>query len=291
MARPAPDRFGFTLIELLVALVLSGIVVSIIFQLLVGQSRFARLQTARQEVQQNSRAALDVIAAELRAIGPQGVIKATPDSIRFRSPRAWGMVCGYVSGNIVVLFPSAAVATLPSSTDVLDDSLALEPSGSSGSNWRFLPVEDRTPSELGAAQTQCAGLNPDPPLTTTDWRLSRARAFSGAPTDPDEQLAPGGRIYLYDRISYKTDDSSVGGLWIKRREGARFEPLAGPVPAAGGLVFRYLQEDGTDITSLVLADSANVDNIRQVEVTVVMKSSTEIAQHDSASTLVYLRNR
>ena len=54
---------GFTVVELMVAIVLTGILATIMFQLMQGQGRFAGLQDARQEVQQNDRGALDLITS------------------------------------------------------------------------------------------------------------------------------------------------------------------------------------------------------------------------------------
>jgi Tfp pilus assembly protein PilW len=80
------------LVELMVALVISGILVGIIFQFLLGQTRFARLQGAREEVQQNARVAVDVISSDLRAVGRMGSLQPTPTRLTF-GPLAHGDSC------------------------------------------------------------------------------------------------------------------------------------------------------------------------------------------------------
>src|SRR5687767_12028100 len=82
VVRPALDRSGFTLIELLVAIVIGSVVVGSLFQMISGQGRFVELQSAREEVQQNGRAAVELIGSELRTIaGGEALVLATEDSI------------------------------------------------------------------------------------------------------------------------------------------------------------------------------------------------------------------
>src|SRR5688572_28851170 len=65
---PAADLDGFTIIELLIALVISGILALSIFEVVSNESEFVSLQSQREEVQQNTRASLELIASELRTI-------------------------------------------------------------------------------------------------------------------------------------------------------------------------------------------------------------------------------
>src|SRR5215213_8679610 len=105
---PARGRAGFTLIEVLVALVLAVMLGGVIFQVVQGESRFAMVQSAREEVQQNSRGALEIVASELRAAQPAGLVSAYVNSITFLLPRVWGISCGDGDGaNLSVVFPAA----------------------------------------------------------------------------------------------------------------------------------------------------------------------------------------
>src|SRR5688500_12033257 len=108
------DRRGFTLIELLVALMISSFLVTVIYQLMSGQSRFVRIQSAREEVQQNARAAMDVMAGDLRTVPPSAIQAMGPDSIRFYMPRAWGVLCNTIdsnSGTLWAIFPAGVLAS------------------------------------------------------------------------------------------------------------------------------------------------------------------------------------
>jgi prepilin-type N-terminal cleavage/methylation domain-containing protein len=304
------DDTGFTLIELLIALVISGIIATIIFQVLLGEGRFARVQTAREEVQQNARAALEVITSELRGIGPDAILEATRTSIKFEVPRAWGLVCGYPDPaggprSLAVIFPSSAVATLATNGT---DRLAVPPVGKDADGnqityWRFLSVNDVTgqTSGMASAVAECTKFSPDPPLVTTPsaWKSSRARLFTSTATDevPDE-LTVGDPVYVADPpVRYATGTSSPGNeIWIKRSHGSggAMQPLAGPVPAEGGLTFAYFNGAGEDITSALASGTAEPSSIRRIVVNVVTLSRAQFSgtpQRESATATVFPRNR
>lgn len=262
---------GFTLVELMVAIVISGILVGVIFQFLLGQTRFARLQSAREEVQQNARVALDVISSDLRAIGPQGIIAASANAITYRAPRAWGVVCGYSGGSLALVFPGPAAPMLKAGSD----SLAV------GSN--FHQVSDVTGDGSGAAAACNAGVAPNPAITAAEGRARLYNLPAGAPTYLRRQDA-----YVYDRLTYDIGTSAAvpGATWIRRNPGSGAQPLAGPLPANGGLVFAY--EDGNGATT------ADPNAMRRIKVTVTTNSRARFkdqAQADTDSTIIYLRNR
>ena len=264
----ARSQRGFTLVELMVALVISGIVISIIFQFLVGQARFSRLQSAREEVQQNARVAVDVISSDLRAVASQGVTWADGDSIAFRAPRAWGMVCGYPGGSLAVLFPAAAVPALSDNSD----RLAIGPAG--------YAVSDVTSDGTNAANACNTELKPVRRAVASE---RRARLYTGGPAG----LLTGQDVYVYDDVAYGVDTSSVAGIlgtWIRRNNA----PLSGPVPA-GGLSFVYQDSLGN-----ILSNPPDLGRIARVRVLVTTNSRAKFnnkAQDDTDSTFVYLRNR
>lgn len=287
-------------------MVVGGIVAAVVFQLLLGQGRFAQLQSAREEVQQNARAALEVITAELRAADPRSIAVATPDSIRFRTPRAWGLVCGYPTPDrdrIAVLFPTVALHALRGS----DERLAIPPVGGV-QEWQFLPVWDRTGTELSTAVGACGALQPEPAIAGGSAAASTARIFagrgSGGPADAlgltpgQDGLATGTPVYLYDDVKYAVGtQTGVPGAWIRRNTGEalQMQPFAGPVAEPGGLVFEYFDPDGQPIPNLDdPGNQAGRDAIARVRVTVITQSRARFGgapQRDSASTVVYLRNR
>lgn len=260
------DRAGFTLVELLIALVISGIVGTVIFQVLRGQSQFTRLQGAREEVQQNARAALELLGSELRGVGRLGILTATPEAITFHSPRSWGVACGYVAGELVVLFPAGSAPALTPDAAV---TLAIQ----AGTTPEFLPVRMST-GDLDQAAAACNAAAAPAPAATA----ARVRRFTDAPAG----VPAAARAYVAETVTF--DGGTADGLtgnWL-RRNGV---PVAGPLPA-NGLRFQYLNAAG--------AAAATVDEIESIRIDVVTQSRArfnQAPQNTHASTLIHLRNR
>lgn len=83
---------GFTLIEMLIALVLGSLVVLGLFDFLSSQQRVYMVQEQVADMQQNARAALDILTREIRMAGynpaglivsPPGIVTAAASSLHF----------------------------------------------------------------------------------------------------------------------------------------------------------------------------------------------------------------
>lgn len=88
---------GFTIIELLVAFVLFSVVVGSSISLLMSQRALYDVLGDRQALQRNVRAAVDLVASDLRSIPFGGVIEGREDSVVVRYPIRWGLVCGHLN--------------------------------------------------------------------------------------------------------------------------------------------------------------------------------------------------
>lgn len=289
MASPAADtRAGFTLVELLVAIVIGGLVTGSIFQLLGGQGRFVERQSAREEVQQNTRASLDLIGSELRTL-PAGdaLVRADADSITFRTPRVWGAVCAVTGATTLdVAVPAIAAANygLTAGTGVVVNV------GTSAAPLWTAPVGVTV---LGPAASTCNGSALPAGVERRSLTLS-AQPSSGATTP-----AVGHNLYLYDQVTYRTGTStSVPGLWVQRRLGdgmsAVNQPLAGPVEAGTGLRFAYFTDASSAPLSTPIASAATRQAVSRVQVIVRSISRHEVADgpESKADTVVIsLRNR
>src|SRR5438132_1613574 len=94
-------RRGFTMIELLIALVILGIVSAALYKVLVTNQRTYLAQTQRIDLQQNIRAAVTILPAELReinTIGTQGANNGDlsgmlSTSLTIRAPRQLAFLC------------------------------------------------------------------------------------------------------------------------------------------------------------------------------------------------------
>ncbi len=283
---PVRDRRGFTLVELLVALVISGIIATVILQLLGSQGRFTRTQMNRQEVQQNARAALDVITNELRGTSTGAVTELGTDRIRVRQPRAWGLVCESRLGQASVMFPDTIGFRATASEQ---DSLAVI-----GTTLTAYGVSDITAQTPTTEQAECnmpkgnatTGETPNPLLTATSRVESRARMFSGNMPDldgPSPVVAPVPAVivYLYDSVEYRVGTyNGLSGRWILRNG----QPLAGPIEGSG---LRIRALDAAD------APTANPTAATQLVISVITRSqgaTNGVPQTDSVATQVAFRN-
>jgi prepilin-type N-terminal cleavage/methylation domain-containing protein len=88
-------RRGFTLIELLLSMLLLGIVTAGIYRVLVSNQRTYHAQTQRIRLQQNIRAAGNIIPAELRevAASDNDIYLIGASEIRMRAMRQFGVMC------------------------------------------------------------------------------------------------------------------------------------------------------------------------------------------------------
>jgi type II secretory pathway pseudopilin PulG len=292
-ARPVPES-GYTLLEMLVLLAISGIVVSVLFQAILGQTGFARVTTAREEVQQNARTSLELITSELRALAPHGVRAADRDSIRFLLPRAWGVLCQGIPSAPV--FGVAVTARFPGGTVPEDFGPGLPAWGiavARGTDPAATPTAYGffRPTSAVAGGTACdTGLGAAPGTATV--AVSAASIF-GTPTS--FSAGAGLRAYVFEEVGYRASGGS-----IERMMGylpgpvPNWKELAGPLDGGDAFEFRYFQVDGTEITSRPLT-SAQLPTIASIRVSIRTQSAKRVGatahQSSSVSTLVHLRNR
>lgn len=268
------------------ALVISGILGAVIFQMMAGQSRIVAVQSAKEEAQQNVRGALEVISSELRGAVPAGLLSADAQALTFMQPRMWGFVCGGAGNTVTALFPTTgALALAPGeATGVMVNRGPL-----AAPVWAPLPPLRVSVSDIRvvggptAAACAAAGLNASGALQAVEIDAPGIGALAVAKST----------VMLYTMTRY--DLAQVDGAWWLQRsngmEDGRFvqQPLAGPVePAKVG--FTYFANDPNAPLAMPVATPANV---RMVRVQVVTNSSQTLngrTQRDSGAVTVMLRN-
>ena len=294
----ANRRAGFTLVELLVAVVLTGILSTILFQMIRGQTAFTQMQSAREEVDQNTRGALELISSELRAVPAAGIVTAGTDRITFRLPRVWGILCAPATGSsAVAIFPPNLIPAEFKANLVGNNSwgVALE------QNPSVLPNDYAAflVSGVYTDEATCAS-NLGDQFTGADPR-PKAQGFNfSASIAPPTAIS--GRAFIYETVTYDaaaSAETAIPGVWLRRSHGYKTpqqQPLAGPLDTrddnVAPLAFRYLCK-GAVIAPSLLATAAGRLTITAIEVQIGMMSreSTQRVQQMERDTLViHLRN-
>lgn len=275
-------RAGFTLIEVMVSVVIAGLLAGVIFQLMQGQASFVGLQSARQEVQQNTRGTLELLSSELRAVPPGAITTAEANRIVFHMPRVWGITCNDMSGggNVWVLVLAGTFPADFPSTITDDWALALPISTSPGS-WK-----------LATITSKATGTPSCPEYDLSDLR--NYDAINLGYTDAGSAIREQGtEVFISQRITYETGTgSSSSKLWVKRNNGASTpQVMAGPLMDADGLRFDYWC-NGSKI-SPPGTSSSGFPKLTAVQARVAMASARPTAaghQIERDSTRVALRN-
>jgi prepilin-type N-terminal cleavage/methylation domain-containing protein len=289
-------RDGFTLIELTVALVISGLLATVVFQLIQGQGRFVAMESAREEVQQNTRGALELIASELRTIPAGGIEAAAAQQVRFKLPRAWGVMCDAPgTGAIGVVFPPGTFPTdFPASFGGSTEWGLAIPSGATAGEYVAATL-----SSVSTANGNCLALGTA--AGAADIRQLGYSGLSGASTAAAQSTA-----FVYQTVEYDASTSSgVSGVWLRRSNGAGSpQPMAGPLLApdnatssSGGLAFTYFC-GASALTATQLAVAANLRTVDRIRVKIAMQSRNRTnsgrdeasRQTQTDSITVHLRN-
>jgi len=93
--RPVTRARGFTLIELMIALVITGLVMGTLYRVLTANQRFYRSQSSILDVEENIRAAAQILPAELKGLDASGgdIIAMSDTSITIKADRGLRFVC------------------------------------------------------------------------------------------------------------------------------------------------------------------------------------------------------
>jgi len=279
MSDRSPAR-GFTLVELVVALALGTLVLGAAGQLYLATRRFFRLQSSVLEVHEGLRAAMQVLAAEIRELDASGgdIVALGPDSISIRATRGVDFVCAppaTSSGGIVV---RNSISSGYRDVDPARDRALVFRDGDPGTedddSWL-----DREIAAAGGAAACADG------AAGTEFRLVGAldSVWAGAP------------VRWYERVVYRLYQDEGGAWWLGARSyshggWAALSPIAGPLRHPAGLQFSYRDPAGA-----ATADPGRVATIAVAlrgTGSAVLQSVGGSQQHwvDSLSTVVFARN-
>ena len=240
---------GFTLVELLVVLLIMVVVTGGIYKLLNTTQRLSRAQTERIDLQSNVRTASIVIPAELREINtvvgaappsPKvDILDMQPTSITYRAMRGMGFVCAGTTTTQLRLSGWTGYRAAAATDSVYVFSDGADPNVGSDDDWLPRRVTGTVPGNT------CGGA----PATTLNIDALPAPApTTGTPV----------RVYEVMKLSLYASD---GQYWLGAQSlsaNAQMQPLLGPLKAATGLNFQYLNATGgnaavaSDVKSIVV---------------------------------------
>lgn len=243
---------GFSIVELLIAFVVTAILATAMTRMLLTDSRFVSKQDAMMTARQTARAAMNVMAVELRMVSDSGLVAAAAESVTVRVPYAFGVSCGPSSGLTVASLMPADSLMYASAT----------PSGiarlQANGMYEFPPGGASLTSSTDSAPCIAAGIQTVP----DGWLI-------GIVTPPAAASA-GTIFYVYQLVTYRfsasTDLPGRIGLW--RRVGTTaFEEQVAPFDSTAR--FRFLVGPG-----LTLQDTppVNLTTVRGLELKLVAES-------------------
>jgi prepilin-type N-terminal cleavage/methylation domain-containing protein len=255
---------GFAITELLVALVIAGIIGVALTRLVINQSRFVSLQDGLMRARAGARAALNVLADDLRTIGDSGLVAVAPDSVTVRVPYATGIVCRSWAGRIYVsILPSDATRYSTASLGgyMWRDSLA-----------RWHPVENVSMTTGAALFAVCLLSTPVVQvLPAPNWPRT-AVGLSPYPA----AMRTGTPVHLFERVTYRFGPSMEmpgrRALWRAVPSAGRNDELVVPFDTAA----RFLPLVGRRLIAQALAP-ATLDSVFGVRVRLVAASDARPA--------------
>jgi prepilin-type N-terminal cleavage/methylation domain-containing protein len=216
-------RRGLTLIELLITLIVFGILGTALSRLMISNSRFVGRQEALLEARQTARAAMHVIATELRMVSDGGLRAASAESVTVRIPYVFGVLCR-----------NDRAAIMPA------DSVVFASAVTGGIGYRLTSgayaFDTGVTMTLGGTSADCTADSIRPVQPGQHVTMSRAG------------IAPVGTVfYMFQLVTYKFAASAQlpgrVGLWRRVGSGADEEILS---PFASTARFAFLT--GTRLT-------------------------------------------
>jgi prepilin-type N-terminal cleavage/methylation domain-containing protein len=300
MTRPARSTRGFTLIETLIALVLLGLVSTVIYKMLVTTQRVTDAQSERGDLQVNLRAGAQVIPNELRqiTIGTSSSLDTISDiravtdtSIVYRAMRGFYTICATPGSattlNVVDAPGFASEYRTPSTND---------------SAFVFWEGDTNKTSDDAWVQVGIAGVT----STTCTYAGSSRAAYTftfvspGIPnaTFPYAKIQSGSPVRTYETVTLSLYGSG-GQQWLGMQVGSgTMQPVVGPLAATSGGLYgfqlTYYDSTGTALT----ASAGNVPKIRTIKIALRGTTNDQVALagrtrsfiKDSLVTYVTLRN-
>lgn len=236
----------------MIALVIGSLLVGVVLQFVTGQTRTAAAQSAREEVQQNSRGALEIIGSDLRGAIKRGLVRGDQQRLDFMLPRRWGIVCTPpTTTQTIAAFPIVPGDPIPTGAGA---GLIVQTAAGTVPALPLLATVTAAAVTPGSAG-QCPGL------------LGSAEVVTLTGAGHPITAAAGDEIAVYQLVRYDVGESQ-GAYWIRRSNGggiadANMQPLAGPVDREF-VKFDYLRGSPPASIGVAPGTAASASNIEMI---------------------------
>lgn len=275
-------RAGFTLIELLLVLVLGMILLGAAFQTMSQQEQAYGLFNAMAGTQGDTRLGVELLTSELRELSADGsdLLLATPDSLRIRALRKFGLVCSTNTSNTQL-----TVAQIGADPFLTGDSIVVyvdqDSLKAADDIWQRTQVTNiQATSTCGSLLGGTLGLVL-PDATLTILKVGGSLRF--------DSIYPGAPVRSFENLMYRAGDWQ-GDKVLERVYNGTSAPMFGPLADPDGFVVSYFDTLGTELTTFPLsaADRASVQRLR-IELRAERRAGAARTHTDSLITEIYLR--
>ena len=274
-----PHASGFTLAEVLLVLGVTGIVLSAALWMFMRGARFYERSAEAITARQNLRAAIDLLAAEIRQASAADFLAADADSVavRFDVSRSGGCDSTAQDEVALLMFDTVRAPNLPSTFRGTAVSDPYHEGFSYLDGWR---ASVRRKGAIPAAACEARG-------GPVDLPPARYRLIDGWRERYGRLPRTGSLVRSYGRLGYRLAPSAFGpglALWRNGQE------LAAPFAAASG--FTYLLSSGEERESV---SPAALGEIRAVRIRLIATGPSGGARFQPpvrihGEHVVYLRN-
>lgn len=295
------SRRGFTLTEILIALVLLGMVSTVIYKMLITTQRVTDAQAQRGDLQTNLRSAALVIPNELRQVTVSTTsgsldtvtdIRAISDtSITYRAMRGYYTMCATPSSATTIKVVDASGFASEYRTPTTSDSAFVfwegDTNKTSDDAWTQVGI-------AGVASTTCtyAGAS----RTAYTFTLKNSGIPSGFAYT---KIYAGSPVRTYETITLSLYTSG-GQQWLgMSANGGTMEPVVGPLAATSGGLYGFQLTPYDSTGSALTASASNIQKIRTIKIALRAVTSGNVSEagsstraqiKDSLVTYVTLRN-
>ena len=233
---PLALESGFTLVELLIYMLLTAVIMTAVYQLMIGQGRQYGKQIEGMDANESLRSAAVLLAWDLRQASSAGgdLYSIQPNAIVLRSVQGAGTVCAlHATQPLLGLWAT----TGDIDATALDSALVFSVWGDA---WAVTKLKQVTTSASSIGVGACAGTGVAP-----DLGVEIIIGPSALDSMVSTGIVVGAPFRAFRRVEYGLYVAD-GRTWLGRKVGgaASYEKLTGPLKATDGLAFRYYDKAG-----------------------------------------------